>query len=68
MAPINDSNKQPSFFKLVLICLLSACFDSTTHSCNPISYAIFPMDSFLTSAIFFSVIKPSFSFGNLLYK
>ena len=37
IAPINDSNKQPSFFKFVRICFPSACFDSTTHLCNPIS-------------------------------
>ena len=33
-----------------------------------ISYANLPKDSFFTNAIFFSVINPSFSFGNRLYK
>jgi hypothetical protein len=35
---------------------------------QPISYAILPIDSFLTRAIFFSVMNPSFSLGNRLYR
>ena len=63
----NFENIQPNFFKLVLIFFSSALREMINHLCRPISYAIFPIASFLTIAIFFSVMNPSFSFGKRRY-